>query len=110
MVKACSEPLGFNNLVSDSVADQLAHRVQLKFTHNVSAVGLGRFHADAQGRGDFLTALTLSQQLNDLALARGEAVTNGFGEIGAYSAIIKITKDHLSGARRKKRLVVGESL
>ena len=40
--------LRFNNLVSDSVTDQLAHSVQLKFTHDVSAVGLGCFHADTQ--------------------------------------------------------------
>src|SRR6185437_151435 len=40
--------LRFDNLISDSVTDEFAHRVQLKLTHDVGAVCLRRFHTDAQ--------------------------------------------------------------
>lgn len=38
--------LRLDNLVADGVTNQLADSVQLKFAHDVSAVGLSRLHAN----------------------------------------------------------------
>jgi hypothetical protein len=51
----------FDNLVADGVKNQFADGVQFELAHDVGAMGLGGFHADAKGHGHFFTALAFGE-------------------------------------------------
>src|SRR6185437_6069661 len=63
-----SKKLRFDNLVSDSVTNELTHRVNFKLAHNVRAVGFRRLHADAENRRDFLAGFSFGKKLDDFTL------------------------------------------
>src|ERR1700741_2442922 len=67
--------LGFHDLVAHRVTHEFAHAVQVKFPHDVRAMGFCSLHADCKRLGHFLAALPFRQQLNDFAFARGKPVT-----------------------------------
>ena len=46
---SCNAPApGFDNLVSNCVADEFADGVNFQLSHNVGAVRLSRLHADSE--------------------------------------------------------------
>src|SRR5664280_1867534 len=61
-----------DDLVTNGVADQVAHRVQIQLFHDAGAVRLHCFYAEVQGSGDFFVGFPLGHQLQDLALSRAE--------------------------------------
>src|SRR5579863_1193854 len=63
-----------HNIVAHCIEHEIAHRVQVKLSHDVRAVGLGCPHTEAQGDGYFFCALSFNQQLHDLALTRSQTV------------------------------------
>ena len=66
--------LWLDDLVANGVAHQVAERLELQLSHDGSPMGLRRFHADAKGIGHFLVALSLREQLHNLALAIGNLI------------------------------------
>src|SRR5882757_3192063 len=65
--------LGLYDLISHRIPDQLAHRMQLQFPHDVCAMRFRRLHADSQSHRYFLAALSLGKQLYNFALARRQS-------------------------------------
>src|SRR2546423_12885118 len=64
--------LSLNDLVSNRVTHQFAHRVQLELPHDVGSMRFRGLHADSESHRDFLATLALREQLDNLTLARGE--------------------------------------
>jgi hypothetical protein len=56
--------------------------VQIKFEHDVGAMGFGGVDGDAEERGDFFIGLTLGEELEDLAFTRSEPGARMFGSFG----------------------------
>ena len=48
--------LRFDDLIPDRVTNEFTHGVQFEFPHNIGAMSLGGFYADAQGNRHFLAA------------------------------------------------------
>ena len=64
--------LTLDDLVTNGVADQVTHRVQIQLYHDVGPVRLHCLNADVQGVGDFFVGFPLGHQLQDLPLSLAE--------------------------------------
>src|SRR5215469_13425372 len=100
--------LSFNDLVTDGVPHELGDGVKLELAHYIGAMRFDRFHAEPEAGCYFLAALAFGEELDDLALARGETVAERFREIDARTVTVEITKNDFGGARREEGLVLGE--
>lgn len=61
--------LGLDDLIAHRVSNQFAYGMNFQLAHDVGAVSLRCFHADAENGSDFFAGLALGEQLHDLALA-----------------------------------------
>ena len=64
--------------VVDRVTGQAGDIVQVEFTHKIGAVVLGSLDTDVEFLSDLFSAVTFSDELQDLAFAAGEDVDAGF--------------------------------
>ena len=64
--------LGLNDLVADSVADEVRRGGDLQFAHDRSAMRLHRLEADVEDPRHLLVGVPLGNQLHDGALAAGD--------------------------------------
>lgn len=58
-----------DNLVTHSVANELADGMNLELSHDIRAMRFRRLHTDAQSGCDFLARLAFGKKLNDFAFA-----------------------------------------
>src|SRR4051812_47509554 len=65
----------------ERVAGEAGDVVQVEFPHQVRAVIVDRLDADAELLRDFLRAVALGHELEDLALAVGEGLDAGSGTV-----------------------------
>jgi hypothetical protein len=67
-------------------ADEITDGVETEFTHDLGSVRFHSFDAEVQHLGDHLVVFALSQELNNLPLARGQrqAWTFIFGAAPAH--------------------------
>src|SRR5438105_9601976 len=72
---ALSFSLDFDDLVFNSVSYQLAHGMQLEFSHDVCAVRFSGFHADVEDHGNLFAALSFGEELHDLSLAACQSIS-----------------------------------
>src|SRR5437660_9032568 len=64
--------LGFDNTVANSVTNKLGDRVDAKLAQNACSMCFCGAHANAQRRCDVLVAVSFSQEVYNLTLARAE--------------------------------------
>src|SRR5437899_12886986 len=65
---------GLNKSSTNGVADQAGRDVDVEFSHEVTAVRLGRLEADVQGGGDLFGRVALGDELEHFPLARREGI------------------------------------
>jgi hypothetical protein len=63
-----------NYSLPDGVKNQFCRTVQVQFLKDIAAVRFGSIDADVQGGSHFLVGLSLGEQLENLALARGQQI------------------------------------
>ena len=92
-------------MVSDRVSDKVGHAVAIQPTHDIGSVSFDRLDAYFQGDGNFLAALSFSQELHDFALAACEpALWNAFTWCCTDPVAAHIW-NQLCNLRSKKRLL-----
>ena len=71
---------------ADGVADEGGRLTDVQLAHELDPVGFDGFDAQAQAPGDLLGRLALGDELQDLALSRGQGVRRevGPGQIGRH--------------------------
>src|SRR5205807_4741802 len=100
--------LDFDDLVFNSVSHQLAHGMQLEFSHDVGAVRFSGLHADIEDHRNLFAALSFGKELHDLSLTAcqsisGNAVLPYFG-----LPVAKTVQHHFGNFRSKKCAVHSE--
>src|SRR5258707_13284001 len=58
--------------------------MEVKFEHDVGAMGLPGFHTNPQEAGDFLVAFPFGEKMQDFAFPRSQAVSRRLAEGRAY--------------------------
>src|ERR1700686_2344316 len=102
--------LSFNNLVSNGVAHELAHRVQLELAHDVGAMRLRSLYTNTESHRNFFATLSFGQQLHNFAFSGSEPAAEDSHVIRDGILLAKAIQQHVRGARSEERTTVAESL
>src|SRR5208282_3630862 len=86
--------LHLDNIVLDSIHNQIANRLDVEFAHDVAAMCLRSLGAQVQKTSYFLRAFSLRQELNHFALARGQCRQPRRLSIGRFVALVKKARQH----------------
>jgi hypothetical protein len=89
--------------------DELADRVDLKFAHDIGSMCFRGSNADPKSDSDFLAALTIRQQLNNLLFPRREPVANGLRNVGNSPLFANTFQHDFRGAGSKKGLWIANA-
>ena len=89
--------------------DELADRVDHEFAHDIGSMRFRGFNADPKDDSDFLAALPIRLQLNNLFFPRREPVANGLRNVGNSPLCANTFQHDFRGAGSKKGLWIANA-